>query len=57
MIELHNVTGDKIFVNEDKILHLEQFEGHSNLYLFKGYSISVKETIETIVEKVDANKK
>lgn len=56
MIELKNLTGDKIFVNMNNVLHFEQFPSHSNVYFGKGYYISVKNTIEEIMEKYQSQK-
>jgi hypothetical protein len=49
-IKLKNMTNDVVLVNLDQILHIEQFEQHCNLYFGKGYSISVKESLEIILE-------
>ncbi|MBT3236671.1 MAG: hypothetical protein HN353_12015 [Bdellovibrionales bacterium] len=49
-IKLKNMTNDVVCVNLDTVLHIEQFEQHSNLYFGKGYSISVKERMEIIME-------
>jgi hypothetical protein len=56
IITLHDISGDPILVNLDKINFARQAENCCVIYLSDSYSVKVSETLNDIGKFVDARK-